>query len=152
MCIRDRYNTDTLIFAKPLELEYFEFLGKRFVYDVVVGKDFAGKYLIGTYLEVIVDGKCKLYRKYDKKLVAFTQGYKYAAAETAAETYQLQTSLYVKFNENEAPFFLPKKRKILLKLFADQKYELKKFIKQHRLKFTSDDDFIALVNKYNSLI
>ena len=133
---------DTLAFADPTELSSITFDGHTFLFMDYINEDETSK----SYLEVLNDGKSKLYLK---RLI--THHIKdFENDDPADDVYILNKTYYIRHGiETPARICLNKKR--VIDCFPDKKEELKAFIKKNRIKMKGVNDLERLVDYYNSL-
>ena len=142
---------DTMVFMHPLKMDQLIFMGRKFIYDIVLDYNRGNKYLEGAYLEVLADGSCQLLKKYEKNRSSNTSGIKYAAAQTTSDAYQLRTQLYIRLSEEDAPIRVKRIHPRILQLFESRRNELEKFRKENKLQLRSERDLITLIEYYNEL-
>ncbi|QKG80400.1 hypothetical protein [Tenuifilum thalassicum] len=146
------YNNDTLVFMDPFQVLAFNFMGKKFIYDIITSKDHFGPYIQGAYLEVLVDGRCQLLKKYDKSISESNVGLRYGAAETSINAYQTQTSLFIRVEENTSPTKFYGKKNELLHLLGKKRKEIEEFISLNKLNLKKENDLIKIISFYNQII
>ncbi len=144
------YESDTLVFLHPLRMKEFNFMGKRFIYDIAMGSDRSGKYLEAAYLEVLVDGNAQLLRKYEKYRSGSSNGMRYAAAEASTESYQTRTILFLRPSPDNAPVRLGRINRSVIKMFPDNNSELSGYVRENSIRLNSEDGLVRLIEYYNS--
>ncbi|MFT3824457.1 MAG: hypothetical protein QM731_11075 [Chitinophagaceae bacterium] len=98
-----------------------------------------------TYYQVLLNGKSVLLKLYMKKIMEEKQlvgGNIYRRLEDDEAYYLLKDSVMT---------LLPKDRAKVAEKFADRSEAISQFIAAQQLKMRTDEDFIAVVKKYNEL-
>jgi hypothetical protein len=136
-------NGDTAAFGKPEEVNSITFEKNTFVYDEFLCKDGKRK----DYLEVLVDGDCRL-------LLYRCIAYKYVGecampgAENPKEEYY-QTKKYFISKDKNLAIPLPENKNDVIELLSDKNKDIKSFMKDNDIKLTREEDLIRLINNYN---
>lgn len=134
---------DTAAFGKPEEVKSITFEKNTFVYDDFLCKDGQRK----DYLEVLVDGYCRLllYRCITYKYVGDCT---IPGADNPKEEYY-QTKKYFISKDRNVAVPIPESKNDVVKLFSDKNKDIKSFMRDNDIKLTHEEDLVKLVNYYN---
>lgn len=139
------YEGDTAAFANPEEISSITIEDHKFLYDeFLCENDIKRK----GYLELLVDGNCKLYLH---RCIAYR--YVDACAEPGAENVKEEYYMAKRFliSENGSlPEILPEKKKELISMLDDEDKNIKMYIKDNHIKLCNEDDLKELFSYYNS--
>lgn len=102
------------------------------------------------FLQLIYDGKSKLYLKNEKYLdkANFQGGY---SGNRNYDEFKYKTPRYYLKKENESINLLKPQKKIVLKLFQEQSAKINSFIKLNEIQLKEHDDLVRLIKYYDSL-
>lgn len=107
---------------------------------------------LGYYVQLTEGTNVKLYRKDRKKFVESKQAsYNGNLGGTSAKFKKQKSEFYVEYNGSGDAVKLPKKKKAMINAFQGKEKEVKKYIKENKIKVTKEQDLIKLVNYVNSL-
>lgn len=133
----------TLALMKDTALvESFLIDGKRFILTPI-----AHKKENMSFVEVLVEGKFSLYRKYivDFQPAVEAKGYQ----DPSPPTFKMESPIY--FLKSEGSFEKVKGMKDMAKKLTDYSDELNKYIKSNKLKMKRDEDLVEFMGYLNSL-
>lgn len=135
---------DTSAFGKPEEISSITLDEHTFFYDEFVCEN---KVKRKGYLELLVDGNCKL-------LLFRCISYRYVdeCAEPGAnvkEEYYMSKRYFISENDGIANL-LPEKKKDLISMLDNEEKDIKSYIKDNNIKLCNEDDLKELFSYYNS--
>ncbi|MCU0369894.1 MAG: hypothetical protein MUC31_00625 [Bacteroidales bacterium] len=133
---------DTLAFSKPEEVKYFIFDGRNFIYSEFQKEDVTAK----GYFEILTEGECKLFLHRSIKYHADPE----SDPNLKEEVYIRESEYFISRNDDVAR---PVRacRKGVLCVFKDKEEQVDEFMKVNNLKMKTCDEFIQVVQYYNSL-
>lgn len=135
---------DTLAFANPEEISIITIDQHTFLFDeFVCEKNEKRK----GYLELLVDGDCKLYLH---RCIAYRYVDECAepGAEFVREEYFMAKRYLISENGGVA-VLLPEKKKELISMLDDEEKDINLFIKTNKIKLCNEDDLKELFSYYN---
>ncbi len=139
------YEGDTAAFAHPEEISTITIADHKFLFDeFLCENDIKRK----GYLELLVDGNCKLYLH---RCIAYR--YVDACAEPGAENVKEEYYMakrYLISENGSLPVILPEKKKELILMLDDEDKNIKMYIRDNHIKLCNEDDLKELFSYYNS--
>lgn len=136
---------DIYYLSKPVEVSKI-YVGKHiFIYCGFKDNDIEN---LG-YFEQLNSGEWQILLRYES---TFNPGKESNGYQPAIEpSYKTRKIFYLRKGIDVA-FKIKKSKKDVLNVFKDKENELTKFIKKEKIKIKKDEDFVKLVQHYNSLI
>lgn len=137
---------DTLILIHPEKVKSIEFNNRLFVYE-----DFLRNEEKGTdYFQVLTDGKCRLLRYREIKLLKKNPPLTPMSPGTDFDRLDLLEYFCLQ-RPGEPVMFVKPNRKAILNFLKSNRADLERFIEKEKIRFDQQDDLIKLIDFYNNL-
>ena len=137
---------DTLAIISPERIKYLKFNDGTFVFAKFKNK----KEINRGYFELLSNGNFRLLLRRIAIFEPYNPPYTALHSGTEYDRFIILKSYYFQKNGNPA-IKIRKNKHYVLSIFNDKRKELKKYIKQNKLKLHKDTDLINLINYYNRL-
>lgn len=142
-------NSDTLSLNQPYKLKKVIFDDKVFIFDPFLRANPERKY--NGFFQLKVEGKLSLYIKRNKDLLYDSFVSNYQGGSGTKEYYYVDKISYVAKIGDSSGFLIKSKRSFLKHMDAQNKSEIKSFIKKNKIKFKNEKDLVSLVKFINSI-
>ncbi|KAB8151390.1 hypothetical protein EZY14_018820 [Kordia sp. TARA_039_SRF] len=143
-------NSDTLLMNKENRKYIIKQNKGNITYKVLENPETKDNDKLGYYIQLTNGENVKLYRKDRKKFVESKAAAYGNINKTSAKYKEQRSEFYIEYGDSGTVIELPRKKKSLIKLFAD-KGDIKDFIKKNKIKTNKEADAIQLINYVNSL-
>lgn len=142
-------NSDTLSLNQPYKLKKVIYDDKVFIFDPFLRANPERKY--NGFFQLKVDGKLSLYIKRNKDLLYDSFVSNYQGGSGTKEYYYVDKVSYIGKIGDRSGFLIKSKRSFLNQFDAEDKTEIKSFIKKNNIKFKDEKDLVKLVKFVNSI-
>ncbi len=138
---------DTLILIHPEKVKSLEFNKRKFVHE---------QYLQGSelkdpdYFEVLAEGKCRLLRYREIKLLKKNPPLTPMSPGTDFDRLDLMESFCLQHQGEPVQFIKPNRKSVLAALKTNRA-DLERFVEKENIRFDQPDDLIKLISFFNSL-
>jgi len=138
------HNSDTSAFGKPEEISSITINQHTFVFQEFECENNTKR---KGYLELLVDGNCKLY-------VHRCIAYRYVeecpepGSGFLTQEYYMAKRYFISEDDGSI-VFLPEKKKEIIDILDDENAEIKQYIKENKIKLCNEDDLKELITYYN---
>lgn len=102
----------------------------------------------GYYVLVELSDQYRIYKKIELKITQPKENDVVSGSSTVGKVKTTET-FFMEINGTLTP--LPTNKKEILTVFSDQEEELKKYLKQEKIRLKRQDDLVKFVAKYNAL-
>jgi len=141
------YNKDVIMSLSKIDGTKIILTGKTFVLRSLKSENSTSK---NYYQELTENGRLRLYKKYYKKFVEAKKSKSSYGSDKPAKFELITSYFFEKSGSKDLELFKLKKKDILL-LMKDKSSDIKKYLKNEKLKLSKEQDLVKLFDYYNSL-